>query len=72
MNRKQLCDKIGKQMPKQLNELEKGAYIMMCIGKEKAFSSQYYFSDKKQETKYMKKQEEKKQKNYKIKKKLFV
>ena len=37
MNRKQLCDRIGKQMPKQLNELEKGAYIMMCIIKKKLF-----------------------------------
>lgn len=71
MNRKQLCDRIGKQMPKQLNELEKGAYIMMCIGKEKAFSSQYYFSDKKTRDKIYEKARRKETKKLQNKKEII-
>ena len=47
MKRQQISQEIERKMPKQLNELEKAAYIMMSIGKERIFSPQYYFSDKK-------------------------
>lgn len=47
MKRQQISQEIERKMPKQLNELEKAAYIMMSIGKDRIFSPQYYFSDKK-------------------------
>lgn len=46
MQREQISQEIERKMPKQLNELEKAAYIMMNIGKDRIFSPQYYFSDK--------------------------
>lgn len=47
MNLESLYEKIKSTMPKDLDEIEKAAYIMKVIAKDKRFSSKYYWSDKK-------------------------
>jgi len=71
MKREQICRKIETQMPKQLNELEKAAYIMMCIGKDRLFSPQYYFSDKKTRNKMYRNARKQSKKNLQNKKTLI-
>ena len=47
MNIESLYRKIKSTMPKNLDEIEKTAYIMKVIAEEKNFSANYYWSDKK-------------------------
>lgn len=71
MKREQICQDIERKMPKQLNELEKAAYIMMIIGKNRMFSPQYYFSDKKTRTKIYRNARKKSRRNLQNKKELI-
>lgn len=71
MKREQICQDIERKMPKQLNELEKAAYIMMVIGKNRMFSPQYYFSDKKTRAKIYRNARKKSRKNLQNKKSLI-
>lgn len=47
-SKEEIYNEICTQMPKELNEIEKAAYIMMKIAKERSFSSKYYWGDKEQ------------------------
>lgn len=71
MKREKLCEEIQTKMPKQFNELEKAAYIMMKIGKDRVFSPKYYFSDKKTRTKMYRIARKQNRKNLQDKKELI-
>ena len=43
MNRKQLLEKIKREMPDDLNEKEKAAFIMMKIAEDRSFSEHYFW-----------------------------
>lgn len=43
--KEQIYQEIYKEMPKNLNEKEIAAFIMMKIAKERSFSSKYYWGN---------------------------